>query len=353
MEETFLPGLIIENQNKINNNLNRNLNLLSSLNFHHQNNNVNLFSNNNLFFNKEEEYNNNNSSKNSTSEFFFKNKEKNVYMGYNKENEGKMNNYNNFLYQPFSFNNNINNNFYNNQINYVLNFPLIFQPNNILNSLYNPFLFYQNNLKNLYNFCNFVKPMAQKQEFIQPNSEEKKVLLNSDKIRKINNNLFLNKKRKRNKIKFSTRKIIINKNKIIPKENKIDNSIQKKYLVSHDKNKNDTFVIYKKSKYVFKKRKPKVEKIVDKSLLKCEHCNIEIKTKKMKTFHHLKKSKECFDDTIHLLKMIFELKKIILKNVNNLNSDYMKNITTLYKDSLKNISLCEYLDISSEFSNDN
>lgn len=51
--------------------------------------------------------------------------------------------------------------------------------------------------------------------------------------------------------------------------------------------------------------------------------------------------------------MIFELKKIILKNVNNLNSDYMKNITTLYKDSLKNISLCEYLDISSEFSNDN
>ena len=96
----------------------------------------------------------------------------------------------------------------------------------------------------------------------------------------------------------------------------------------------------------------------------------------MKTFHHLKKSKECFDDTIHLLKMIFELKKIIkskecfddtihllkmifelkkiiLKNVNNLNSDYMKNITTLYKDSLKNISLCEYLDISSEFSNDN
>ena len=349
MYEKILSGLTNEKQNEINKNLNMNLNLLSSLNF--QKNNANLFSNNNLSFNKEEEYNNNNSSRNSTSEFFFKNIDKNVNLGYNKENDGRINN---FLYQPFSFNNSINNNYYNNQINYLLNFPLIFQPNNIFNCLYNPLMFYQNqnNFKNLYNFCGCVNPIPQKQELIQQNQEQKKVLLNSDNMKKINNNLILNKKRKRNKIKFATKKILINKNKIIPKQNQVDNSTQKNNILSQDKNKNETFVIYKKSKYIFKKRKPKVEKIIDKSLLKCEHCNIEIKTKKMKTFHHLKKSKECFDDTIHLLKMIFELKKIILKNANNFNNDYINNISKLYKESLINISLCEYLDISSEFNDD-
>lgn len=349
MYEKILSGLTNEKQNEINKNLNMNLNLLSSLNF--QKNNANLFSNNNLSFNKEEEYNNN-SSRNSTSEFFFKNIDKNVNIGYNTENDGKINN---FLYQPFSFNNSINNNYYNNQINYLLNFPLIFQPNNIfINCLYNPLMFYQNqnNFKNLYNFCGCINPIPQKQELIQQNQEQKKVLLNSDNMKKINNNLILNKKRKRNKIKFATKKILINKNKIIPKQNQVDNSTQKNNILTQDKNKNETFVIYKKSKYIFKKRKPKVEKIIDKSLLKCEHCNIEIKTKKMKTFHHLKKSKECFDDTIHLLKMIFELKKIILKNANNFNNDYINNISKLYKESLINISLCEYLDISSEFNDD-
>lgn len=339
MKEKFLPGLINENQNEINMKLNMNLNLLSSLNFqqnNNENNNVNLFSKNNLV-NKEEEYNSGGSSKNSIYEF------KNENLGYNKENEGKCNN---VFYQNFSFNNNINinNNYYNNQINYLFNFPLIFQLSETFNSLYNPLMFYQNNVKNLYNFCGFIKTNPPKQEFIQPIPEQKNVLLNSEQLKKINNNLFLNKKRKKNKIKFATKKIIINKNKIIQKENQILNSTQKNNILSQDKNKIKTFVIYKRSKYVFKKRKPKLVKIIDKSKLKFEHCKIEIKSKKMKKFHHLKKSKECFDDTIHLLKMIFVLEKILLKNVNNLNNDNFKIMSKLYKESL--------LDISSEFNND-
>ena len=347
-EKSFLSGILKKNDQRDNSKLNMNLNLLSSLKLQ-QNKNSNL-SFNNILFNKEEEYNN--SSKNSTSDVFYKNNNISPCNGCNKENVDKMNI---FPYQSFPFNYNINNNYYNNHINCLLNFPLIFPLNNLFNSLYNPLLLFQNNLSNHCSFCNFIKPFPKNQEFTQEIPKEEKILLNSNDVKKINNKSFLNKKRKKNNIKFDVKQSIINnKNNTDTKNQKEnipkDNNEETNNIMLQEKNKNNnTFVIYRKSKYVFKKRKPKAIKYVEASSLKCEHCNAEIKTKKMKVYHHFKKTKECFDDTINLLKMISEIKNIILRNVNNFENEKIIKIVTMYKETMKSISLSDYIDISCEF----
>ena len=69
----------------------------------------------------------------------------------------------------------------------------------------------------------------------------------------------------------------------------------------------------------------------------------------MKVYHHFKKTKECFDDTINLIKMISEIKNIILRNVNNFENEKIIKIVTMYKETMKSISLSDYIDISCEF----
>lgn len=111
------------------------------------------------------------------------------------------------------------------------------------------------------------------------------------------------------------------------------------------------FIIYKKSKYVYFKRKMKKKfSNLNKSRNICDHkgCCANIKTKKQFIFHHFKKTSECHNDTISLLKMISSVKKLLLKENQN-QSEIKKNeiiekYSHLYEEVMKNISLDEYID---------
>lgn len=74
----------------------------------------------------------------------------------------------------------------------------------------------------------------------------------------------------------------------------------------------------------------------------CKHngCKTSFKTKKLETFHHFKMSPECHDDSICLLKLIYETKKILLKNNKKKNID-INTISSLYEDTMKDLSLVE------------
>ena len=114
------------------------------------------------------------------------------------------------------------------------------------------------------------------------------------------------------------------------------------------------FSIYRKSKYVFKKRKRAKKRLLNLNKIKfiCGHegCEVDFKTKKQLIFHHYKMSNECHTDTISLIKMISSVKKLLLKE-NNKNKDGVKNnkilekYSKLYKETMQNISLDEHIDL--------
>ena len=59
-------------------------------------------------------------------------------------------------------------------------------------------------------------------------------------------------------------------------------------------------------------------------------------------------SRECHEDTINLIKMISETKKILLKNIKE-NKVLLENYSNLYENSMKEISLSDYIDIITGF----
>ena len=79
------------------------------------------------------------------------------------------------------------------------------------------------------------------------------------------------------------------------------------------------FSVYKKSKYIFRKRKKRINNNFNLSRIKinCSHkgCESNFKTQKQLFFHHYKMSIECHYDNISLLKMISSVKKILLKQI--------------------------------------
>ena len=84
--------------------------------------------------------------------------------------------------------------------------------------------------------------------------------------------------------------------------------------------------------------------------INCEHegCEVIFRTKKQLIYHHYKFSEECHNDTINLLKMISNAKKILLKKEKsgaNQDNNSFEKYSLLYKETMNNISLNEYMDV--------
>ena len=92
------------------------------------------------------------------------------------------------------------------------------------------------------------------------------------------------------------------------------------------------------------------EKIKKRKKYYCKHCGCDIsfKTKKLANFHHLKMSPECQEDSVYFLKLIYETKKLLLKNIEK-NKKSFDKFSSLYENALKDISLNEYIKIYTGF----
>ena len=169
---------------------------------------------------------------------------------------------------------------------------------------------------------------------IENNNKNKINIINNDVTK--NNNSLLNKKRNRtesNNIYFLVKK-------------------EPKKPVVHLSFKPNMFNVYKKSKYVFRKRKKRIKKNLNLNRIKinCSHhgCESIFKTKKQLAFHHYKMSIECHYDTISLLKLIASVKKLLLKKTKNTKKINVNNIwekySLLYKETMNNMPLEEYIE---------
>ena len=87
-----------------------------------------------------------------------------------------------------------------------------------------------------------------------------------------------------------------------------------------------------------------VKKEEKKKNYNCKHsgCDSIFRTKKLAFYHHLKMSPECQEDSISLLKLIYETKKIVLKNIDK-NKNSLDKYSSLYENSLKNLSFYGYI----------
>ena len=185
-----------------------------------------------------------------------------------------------------------------------------------------------------------------------------------------NENKLLNKKRKEPNINVDGD---IEKNKIKKKnvEKPIIKRISTKFIkrpkfISLNMNKKLTqkknlFTVITKSQYIYRRRKPKIKNTIKNKCLnlKCPHqgCDGIFKTKKQAVFHHFKMSIECHNDSINLIKLVHQTKKILFKEMNNFKNEKEKEekmklfnkYSMLYKEAMKIISLDEYIDIITGF----
>ena len=278
----------------------------------------------------------------------------------------------NSIFKPISQYSNFGNqfiNYYNyNSDNIISNSNLFLENQNIINpylainSFYTINSFYplinQNLLLNS-SMPNFYESLTQK--IITPIH-----ILNNDETNHDNkpnlkeDNILLNKKRKIEKETIVKKDDVIKKNNLKNINNKNNDQLfvtkkEKENKISQILSKlsrKKMFSVYKKSKYIFKKRKPRNKKVLNlkKKEINCEHkgCEAIFRTKKQLIYHHYKFSEECHNDTINLLKMISNAKKILLKKEKNgANQDYnsFEKYSLLYKETMNNISLNEYMDV--------
>ena len=277
------------------------------------------------------------------------------------------NNYNNtkisdsFLSNKnYLLNNNININ--NNDIkdenirNKLLNIDLNYFQKNVNNNYINNFNLYNfnndfnNNFFNNYNIININSNIYNNINFNNFNNNINKTVNNNNFINNINNIIhenninrnefgnFLNKKRKttenakKNKKLFSTNKII----KFKTNKNDKENEIEKKKITR-------PIIIFKcyqnKPKGINKKQKIKKKKFN----LTCSHpnCQYICKTLKQLQNHHHKMIPDCQNDLISLLKLIYNTKLILIKNISN-NIYKRKYFSEVYEMSIKNISFNQY-----------
>ena len=324
----------------------------------------NMFSNNNFFFQDPFYLADNityeNNYRNLLSLVQMKSKE-----GFNLLNNN--NNYNNtkisdsFLSNKnYLLNNNININ--NNDIkdenirNKLLNIDLNYFQKNVNNNYINNFNLYNfnndfnNNFFNNYNIININSNIYNNIDFNNFNNNIYKTVNNNNFINNINNIIhenninrnefgnFLNKKRKttenakKNKKLFSTNKII----KFKTNKNDKENEIEKKKITR-------PIIIFKcyqnKPKGINKKQKIKKKKFN----LTCSHpnCQYICKTLKQLQNHHHKMIPDCQNDLISLLKLIYNTKLILIKNISN-NINKRKYFSEVYEMSIKNISFNQY-----------
>ena len=195
-----------------------------------------------------------------------------------------------------------------NPLNYYFNNSQSFPFNNTL---------FQNNLNYLppiylnYNYLNNICPSYPSYYSITNNA---------------NKNFLLNKKRN------SDNAISLNPKKVQVKILKLNDKNEKKNLFEISKKFNNK-INESTSYFKIKKNKEKIH---------CNHfgCDIFFKTKKQSIFHHFKMSRECQEDTICIIKLIFETKKIALKNI---KKEKLENFSKLYENAMKEISLIDYI----------
>ena len=233
----------------------------------------------------------------------------------NNINYNVINNLNNI-----NLNNNINNNFINNtniininnntinniNINNNINFNNTLNNNNNINN--NKIITEHNNNYNKYELNDFL--------FKKRNSSE-------DKISKDNN-------------KYSSKKIIDIKKNLF----KIQKKEKDKPILKNNIRLNIIFNCYQnKPKGKLKKQRNK-KKLFNFS---CSHknCQYIYKTLKQLQNHHHKMIPECQNDLILLLKLIYNTKLILVKNISN-NVYKKKYFSELYENSIKNISFNQY-----------
>ena len=129
--------------------------------------------------------------------------------------------------------------------------------------------------------------------------------------------------------------------------------IPKKVKIKTVLNLNDKNEIKKEKKNLFEISIKNDKKIINffkikknREKIMCKHsgCDLLFKTKKQAIFHHFKMSPKCQDDTISLLKMIFETKKIAVKSMEKNENNY-EEISKLYENTMKEISLSDYINI--------
>ena len=202
-----------------------------------------------------------------------------------------------------------------NYINYFPNFSPTFQ------FFVNPHNSFSQNYYNFgNNYYNFPTPIY--------NSNQ--VILNNNNISSENNS-FLNKKRTFDDTSSLSKKeepkLEINNEQ----DNIFDISTKKKNLLKIN-NINETTTDENKS-----------EKIKN---YFCRHtgCDVKFKTEKLANFHHLKMSPGCHEDSINLLKLIHDTKKVLLK-INKDKKINIDNITSKYETEMKDLSLVEYIKI--------
>lgn len=214
-------------------------------------------------------------------------------------------------------------NYYNTEYNSLMSFPniffdnqKIFNQNMINNFLINQNIFLNNNLLNKKRKSENEKIQKKNDDIIKKNNYLKNEIINNNK-----KNVFIVTKKE--------------ETKITPK-------------ISEISSKKNMFNVYKKSKYIFRKRRRRVKKELHIKNIKnsCGHegCEGVFKTKKQLFFHHYKMSIDCHKDTISLLKLIFNLKKILLNIDENKEKKIFENISSLYKETLKNVSMDEYIE---------
>ena len=170
---------------------------------------------------------------------------------------------------------------------------------------------------------------------------------------KNNNNIFLGEKRKSSDKIEEKEKPNNNTNNISNKNKnvifKINTQKPDDLLINTNSlettSKRNMFTVIQKSVYNYKKRKPRKRMLLNriKNKIVCSHpgCEGIFKTKKQLIYHHYKMNPQCQNDTIAILKMIYDIKNILIKN------DFEKNkikFGELYKETMKKISLDEHIE---------
>ena len=227
----------------------------------------------------------------------------------------------------------------------------VYNKNLIFNSLINQNIF-------LNSFPTIKKPSHNEICPIYRIDNEEKKYFKKINIKK--DNILLNKKRKNENEKIYKNDEVIIKNNYLKNSNKNNKNVffitKKEEIKNIPKtpkisSKKNMFNVYKRSKYTFIKRKKRIKKelkIKNYEII-CGHegCKGVFKTKKQLIFHHYKMSIECHNDTISLLKLISNVKKILLKidkNDENKGNNILEKYSSLYKETMKTISLDEHIE---------
>ena len=207
----------------------------------------------------------------------------------------------------------------------------------------NQFNFITNPFNNSFNSLNAINipQISLNDIFLNNNTQNKNIFLNQK--RNIDEKTEIKEKEKVNNMKkgvlflINQKKEKMNMNTDI---NNINNTNSQETI-----NKKNLFTVIPKSSYNYKKRKPRKRKLLNgiKKKLICNHigCEGTFRTKKQLIYHHYKMNPQCHNDTILILKMIYNI-KILLKR-NNLEKNKIK-FDELYKETMKKISLDEHIE---------